>query len=126
MTDPRTDIAGGRRIAALWTGLLLAPLALLTGLELAYLLVRPGCTRGTMLPQHTAHAAVLLIALIGVAIAWRAHRRSGEFMATLGVATSVLFVLVIIAQWVPTFLIHPFQRRGGGRKPGTAASPDVV
>jgi hypothetical protein len=109
MTDPRTEIRDPGRVLSLWVGLLLAPAAWLTGLEVGYLLVRPGCVRGTMLPQHTAHAAVLLIALIGMAVAWRAHRRSGEFMATLGVATSALFVLVIIAQWVPTFLIHPCQ-----------------
>lgn len=110
MTDPRTDIAGGRRIAALWTGLLLAPLAFLTSLELAYLLVDGACLRRNVLPIHLVQAACLLLALAGGVTAWRSRHADGaraRFMAGLGAVMSALFVLAIGAQAIPAFFLGP-------------------
>jgi len=123
MTDPRTEVREARHILALWTGLLLAPLAFLGNLEFAYLMVRPSCTRGSILPVQLVEMAFLLIALAGGGVAWQTWRAGGagspddgggpmawsRFMAGLGVAGSALFVLVIIAQWIPTFTLHPCQ-----------------
>lgn len=109
MTDPRTDVPHAARLRALWTGLLLAPAAWLTSLEVGYVLVRPDCAGGTLLRQHTVHAGFLLIALGGWLVAWRARQAERDFLSTLGVLVSALFVLVLVAQWIPTFLIHPCQ-----------------
>jgi hypothetical protein len=109
MTDTRTEIHDAGRLRALWAGLLLAPAAWLASLEVGYLLVRPGCLAGTALPQHAAHAAFLVLALGGLVVAWRVRRVQRDFLATLGVGTSALFALVLVAQWIPTFLIQPCQ-----------------
>jgi hypothetical protein len=120
MTDPRTDIVDGRRLAALWAGILIAPAACAANLELSYLLVHPACLRNDMTPLHVVQIVCLAAALGGGLIAWRALRReqtgeAGErrdrskFLAGLGVWTSALFALVIVAQAAPSFVLHQCQ-----------------
>lgn len=109
MTDTRTNIPQAGRLRALWTGLLLAPAAWLTSLQLGYMLVRPSCAAGTLLWQHVLHAGFLVVALGGLVVAWRARQAERDFLATLGILVSALFVMVLVAQWIPTFLIHPCQ-----------------
>lgn len=123
MTDSRTDLPEARHIGALWTGVLLAPAAALANLMLAYLAVRGGCLRDNPLPVHLVHAAFLLVALGGVFLAWRMWLAEGRewpgegggpvarsrFLAGVGLAGSALFALVIVAQWLPTFTLHPCQ-----------------
>ena len=123
MTDPRTTVMEGQRLAALWAGLLLAPAAFLANLQLAYLAVPASCARGSALAIHLVHGACLLVALAGAAIAWRSWNGvrgeiSGEggnptarsrFLAGLGLAGSALFALTIAAQWIPTLVLHPCQ-----------------
>jgi hypothetical protein len=109
MTDTSTHIPEAPRLRALWTGLLLAPAAWLTSLEVGYVLVRPDCVAGTLLRQHVVHVVFLLIALGGLLVAWRARQAERDFMSSLGVMVSASFVLVLIAQWIPTFLVHPCQ-----------------
>jgi hypothetical protein len=123
MTDPRTEVRDARHIAALWTGVLLAPTAFLANLELAYLAVGRACLRDNTLPVHLVHATFLLVALGGVVVAWRLWRAEGRewpgdeggpvartrFLAGVGLVGSVLFTLVIIAQWIPTLTLHPCQ-----------------
>ena len=109
MTDPSTEIPEAARLRMLWTGLLLAPAAWLTSLQLGYMLVRPDCVAGTLLRQHVVHAGFLVIALGGLLVAWRARQAERDFLSTLGVLVSALFVLVLVAQWIPTFLLHPCQ-----------------
>jgi hypothetical protein len=123
MTDPRTDIVEARRILALWAGFLLAPAAFFINLEFGYLLVHPSCPRDDALPIHAVHAASLVLALAGLAIAWRSWQAEGprwpadeggpvartRFLAGLGVSLSVLLVLTLLAQWIPTFVLDPCQ-----------------
>ena len=123
MTDPRTDIVGAKRLAALWAGILIAPAAFAANLQLGYLLVHPACLRNDMTPLHVMQILCLAAAVGGGLIAWRALRRaragvSGEaggpgdrsrFLARLGVWTSALFALVIVTQAVPSFVLHQCQ-----------------
>jgi hypothetical protein len=122
MTDTRTTVAEGGRIVTLWTGLLLAPVAFLLNLELSYLAVPVSCARGSALSLHLVHGACLLLALTGAAVAWRSWSAVGlgwpsagevtawdRFLAGLGLGGSALFVLTIVAQWVPTFILHACQ-----------------
>jgi hypothetical protein len=122
MTDPRTTIGDGPRIAALWTGLLLAPVAFLANLEVGYALVPAACRLGTVLPIHAVQLACLLLALAGLGVANRNRLSSGSaargqerwlarmrFMGALGVAVSLLFALTIVSQAIPTFVLSPCQ-----------------
>jgi hypothetical protein len=121
--DPTTRVHEARRIGALWTGLLLAPTAFLANLEVGYLFVYPSCAAGSVLTIHVVHGVCLVLALAGGLIAWRSWQAEGlewpgeaggpggrsRFMAGLGVTLSGLFVLTILAQWLPTFTLHPCQ-----------------
>lgn len=122
-TDPRTSIPDARRIAALWTGLLLPPVAFLLNLELNYALVPRSCLRNDVLLVQAAQTLCLLLALGGGLVAWRVWRAEGaewpggeggavgrtRFMAGLGLLLSAMFTLVIVAQWIPGFALSPCQ-----------------
>jgi hypothetical protein len=120
-----TDIRArdGTGIAAQWAANLLPPMAFLLELEVAYMLVPRACREGNVLLVHLAHAATLLIALAGVVLAWNQWQRWGtswsdegsgpeprsRFMTTLGLLTGIGFTLVILALWLPSFVVHPCQ-----------------
>lgn len=104
----------------LWAGLLAAPVAFLLNLQTMYILVTLTC--GTARPWLQLSAAVtLLLAIGGGALAWRNWKRCGawwpgqggdalarsRFMAALGLFASVLFSLVILAQWMVTWVLGP-------------------
>ena len=87
---------------------------------MGYLLVHPACLKNDMTPLHVVQILCLAAALGGGLIAWQALRRerAGEaggrgdrsrFLAGLGVWTSALFALVIVAQAVPSFVLHQCQ-----------------
>jgi len=121
--DSRTETPDARRIRALWFGLLAAPVAFLLNLEIAYALVPTACSSGTSLMVHLVHVLCLLLALAGGLVAWRIWNAAGvewpgeqggqiartRFMAGSGVLGSALFALVILAQWIPTFVLSPCQ-----------------
>jgi hypothetical protein len=121
--DPATSVPDWRRIAALWTGLLLAPVAFLANLEVAYAFVTRSCDRGDQLLIHLTHLACLLLALGGTWAAWHVWHAEGRkwpgaaggvvgrtrFMAGLGLLTGAMFTLVIVAQWIPGFVLSPCQ-----------------
>ena|SRR5215213_5503869 len=121
--DPHTDVPDARLLRALWTGLLLAPTAFLLNLEVAYALVPTACSSRAPVLVHLVHLGCLALAVFGGLTAWRSWRGSGEtwpggaggpisrtrFMAGLGLWTSALFALVIVAQWIPSFILDPCQ-----------------
>lgn len=121
--DSRTDVSDAREIRDLWTGLLLAPAAFLLNLEVAYALVPTACASSTLLLVHAVHAVCLVLAALGAMTALRRWRLTGEtwpggaggrlsrsrFMSGLGLFLSLLFVLVILAQWIPSFVLSPCQ-----------------
>jgi hypothetical protein len=121
--DPRTDVPDARQIRGLWVGLLLAPAAFLLNLELAYAVVPTACSAHNRLLVHLVHLACLILAVAGLLVAWSSWRSTGEtwpgeqgdrlarsrFMSGLGLLLSALFVLVIMAQWIPSFVLNPCQ-----------------
>src|SRR5215210_537711 len=121
--DTEIRVRDGTGIAAQWAGNLLAPIAFLLQLEIAYFAVPRACKAGVIFPVHLAHLGALLIALAGAVIAWRQWKRWGRdwpsdgstpetrshFMAELAVLVSGGFTLVILALWLPTFWLHPCQ-----------------
>jgi hypothetical protein len=121
--DTRTEVPDAREIRALWTGLLLPPVAFLANVEFAYAVVPAACSAGTVVLVHLVHLLCLLLALVGGLVAWRSWRSAGaewpgeqggplarsRFMAGSGVLGSALFALVIVAQWIPSFVLSPCQ-----------------
>ena len=121
--DTAIRIPDGTDAGAQWAGNLLAPIAFLLQLEVAYFAVPRACHAGVVFPVHLAHLGALLIALAGTVIAWRQWQRWGHgfpsdgsspetrsrFMAKLALLVSGGFTLVILALWLPTFWLHPCQ-----------------
>jgi hypothetical protein len=121
--DSRTEVPDARHIRHLWVGLLLAPIAFLINLEVAYALVPTACSSRNELPVHLTHVACLLLTLYGLLTAWRSWQLTGaiwpgeagdplarsRFMAGTGMLVSAMFLLVIMAQWIPTLVLDPCQ-----------------
>ncbi|HEX8363419.1 MAG TPA: hypothetical protein VF613_25080 [Longimicrobium sp.] len=124
MEQTRRDVRRlreGRGIAALWFAVLAGPIAWMLGLNVQYSLVRVACAKSAMLPLHLLSLATLALAVAGGVVAWREWRRAGaewpgegpgtlprsRFMAALGLLTSPLFALTILAQWVANLFLNP-------------------
>jgi hypothetical protein len=109
-----------RGLLALWAGLLMPPLAWLLHLLIGYPLVPWACASGRQFMLHVVTAAAFLLAVGGGLTAWRSWQRSGRgwpndaggvlsrsrFMAVSGLLSSAVFGLVILAQGMPSFILH--------------------
>jgi hypothetical protein len=113
------------RIAAQWAGLLAGPLVWLSLLELNYVLAYVACeTRSTWFMHTATVTAVALVAAAGL-LAWRAsygdmmapetltaplsddtRRQRSRWMGLAGVATSLWFIVVILAMEVPIVILR--------------------
>ncbi len=122
--DPRPIAGDGTPVLMLWAGNLLAPTAFLLDLQLAYQMTSIACRHQTMWHLHLVHLVMILLGTAGALLAWRAWERVGRaeydptgagpiprsrFLGLLGVSTSALFVLVMLAQWMPQFFLDPCQ-----------------
>src|SRR5262245_51465031 len=108
-------------IGWLWFGILAGPLAFLLNLQLSYMLVHPICVMAHRIILHLVPAGALLLTASGGVSAWRNWQRTGpaessqtegvlsrsRFMAGVGLLTSGLFLVVIVAQWLPNFILNP-------------------
>jgi hypothetical protein len=107
------------KAAVLWIGILTAPLAWAGDLLVRYSLVHWSCgTRQTVVLELVSVIALLLV-IGGGMVAWRALRRTPpgapanggrpvdrvRFMAMLGVLTSLLFAVVVVAGAVPQWVL---------------------
>ena len=116
-----SDKAGAR---SLWIGVLAAPVAFLVDLEASYILVPQACATGVETGLHLVPILALLVTAAGTIVSWRNWKRTGEarsegeetvvtrshFMAVWGTLMSLLFFLVILAQWIPSLFFSPCQR----------------
>ena len=111
-----------------WPALLASPLLVLGHLSLAYALVSPSCARQDSAMLHGLTVLSLLLSLSMTVLAWRAWRRltgSSEprarltdsdgdregsrppFLALVGTLTGALSTLVVVAMWLPLWLLPP-------------------
>ncbi len=99
------------------------PFLVLVDLQVGYMLVSRNCLENEPLSNHLIHAfflagtLVLLSRSVGL---WRAAgsawpgreadlRTRSRFMSALGILIAGLSALVIAAQWIPLFFLHPCQ-----------------
>jgi hypothetical protein len=107
-----------------WTGLLAGPLAWGLHMQANLSLVPWVCKHGGEIYIHLVTILALVITAAGAYAAWRIWQEGGEekangggdilsrarFMGALGLMTSAMFFLVIIAQEIPGFFFQPCQR----------------
>lgn len=110
-------------LPALWFGVLAGPISFLLNLQLNYMLTPWVCKHGGQLVLHIVPLIFLVIVAAAGWVSLRSWRRTGSewradgggviprsrFLAVLGVLTSALFVLVILAQWIPNLFLSPCQ-----------------
>ena len=113
--DPRLTV---------WPALLLAPLLALGHLSLAYALVTPSCARQDSAGLHGLAVASLVLALAMTLLAWRDWHllpkhddvttsdatQAGSrprFVALMATLVGAFSSLVIVAMWLPLWLLPP-------------------
>jgi hypothetical protein len=127
-TRPRRMVEAGdaverfertRGIALLWFGLLGPALAWFFHLALSYILVGYACDSGLVVLLHGASLLMIGVTLAAGWVSWKNWNRLGRptdeeieppegrsrFMAMSGLVMSGFFLLVILAQWIPTFIM---------------------
>jgi len=118
-----TDYAQRRSLLLLWLGLLTAPLGWFLCLQVNYMLVPWICATGQQWTLSVTTFVGLLLAASSGVVAWRMWQRAGpewpseaggmiprsRFMAVLGMLMSSLFFLVILAQGIPSVILHACQ-----------------
>jgi hypothetical protein len=121
---PRLQQPEEERAPALqWVGLFLAPAAFFVHLQIAYVLVPWACVTRGQVWVHVSGLVAIALALLSAWAGWLAHGRSENeqtndaggpvprtrFMGTVGLCTSAVFALLLIAQWAAGFIISPCQ-----------------
>lgn len=108
----------------LWAGVLVAPMAFLSHMQVNYTLTQKLCPGGRTVLLHLVTLLFLLVTAGCVLIAWRSWQRAGKglpdesddkqtrnrFLAIVGMMISALSFLIIVAQWIPQFVFNPCQR----------------
>lgn len=105
----------------LWMTILLPPILALAQQLLGFILVPWACATGLQ-PYIWMATVIFMIATLGLSFAaWRIWRENGSefpdeqgtavartrFLAIGGVALGLMSTLVILAQGIPTFILHP-------------------
>jgi hypothetical protein len=112
-----------RAPALQWIALFLAPAAFFVHLQVAYVLVPWACVTGGHVWVHVSAIVAIGLALAGTWAGWLVHARSENpqsnegagavprtrFMGTVGLCTSAVFALLLIAQLAAGFIISPCQ-----------------
>jgi hypothetical protein len=106
-----------------WFGILAGPFAWLTQFLVNYALVRWECMNHGRLALHIVSAVSLVVVISGGIVSTIYFSRTRQFsaasekllarrhfMAALGILSSSLYALGIIAQAIPSFMLDPCQR----------------
>ena len=124
-TETKREFAKAGGLFALWASLLAGPVVWLLQFQTNFTLVPVLCRSGA---HNVALHAVFVVALLLVAasalVAWRNFRAAGgttegedeagviprsRFMSALGLLVACMFFLVILAQWVASWVFGPCQ-----------------
>jgi hypothetical protein len=106
-----------------WVGLFLAPVIFFAHLQIGYVLVPWSCTRHTVVWMHVVNLLSVAVAVVGTWIAWRVHARGESaadndgpgtlprtrFLGVVGLGTSAMFVLLLLAQAIEAISLSPCQ-----------------
>jgi hypothetical protein len=104
-----------------WPALLLAPLLALADQSVAYMLAGWTCAHGHETVGHAVHAIFLVAILATTALAWTtartgfdATREAAGFsvnrhdsMALCALALGVLSAMIVVAMWIPQWMLSP-------------------
>jgi hypothetical protein len=113
--EERIDLIG--RDLGLWLAILGPPAVWLVQFQTIYVLVYKACVdHRSLIISGTAAAFFVVIALLGVAALreWNRTRqgenvvsRTRRFMSRLGLASTLLFLIVLVAQWLAALMLDP-------------------
>jgi hypothetical protein len=118
------EVPPGERPGTLWFGVLAGPVAFLVNLQVMFTLAPWACVAGWRLGLYLFPLLMVLLSAAAAFVSWRSWQVVGRewpgeeagpqprsrFMAALGLLTSALMLLVVIAHWLPTLFISPCQR----------------
>lgn len=114
--------SGARGGGAQWFGLLAPPVAMLINLSLGYALVPWSCAAKSRVLLHGEIAVLVLISVAAGLVAHREWKRFGgggeaddaggpaartRFLGVLGIGSSALFTLILLAQWLANVFFTP-------------------
>src|SRR5438105_2155337 len=103
----------------IWLGLLVAPMLTLADQSIAYATAGWACAHQNILALHGVHVVFLsavVVATIGAWQRWRETRSHGRwtkrvagrhFLAGMAVASGALSALVVLAMWIPNWMLSP-------------------
>jgi len=108
---------------SLWTGIAAGPIAWALDLGISYALVKWTCGSQRNSVLHLVTAMALAITVVGAAVAWLSlqqtvtdipsdgghPRQRAHFMALLGLASSALFAVTIVAGAIPRWMLDACQ-----------------
>lgn len=93
-------------IFALWYGVLAGPIAFMAQMQVKYMLVPWACSIGSQSWLHLVTLIALIFPISAGVIAWRMRTHA---MGVAGMMMSGMFLLAMIAQDIPTFLLGACQ-----------------
>jgi hypothetical protein len=106
----------------LWAGILAGPIAFAVNLTATYAMVKWTCAADRQATLHLVSIVMLAVVGVGSWISWRALQHApavqtdagspearARFMALLGLASSALFALAIIANAFPQWVLDACQ-----------------
>ncbi len=123
-TQRVSESAGG--LFPLWFGILGPPIIWAGRIAVSYILVPYACWTGWIIMLHLVTLVALLATAFAGWVAWRRWRQAGRgteveldgmttrtrFMALVGILSSGFFFLVMVAEGLANFFVHPCQTGG--------------
>ncbi len=123
MAQLENTVRRGQAPALVWWTMFAGPLAWACDLGFSYVLEQHSCSTGHHYVLHVITVVCALLALTGFATGWIAytaipHEASDEgarpmdrthFQVLFGIVLSLAFTVVIIAEAVPRWILHPCQ-----------------
>jgi hypothetical protein len=103
----------------IWFALLAAPILALADQSVSYATVGWACAHQHAFAVHAVHVVFLAATAAGTAAAWQLWRETSptnatheafarrHFLAGLATASGALSAVVIVAMWVPTWVLAP-------------------